>query len=227
MKNSLALWAIIALIIGGLLGYYIGYSRAESLRVTVTDNSMQDMRADTSPSNKALELKLAMRKLWTDHTVWTREYIIAAAADAPDKDAAAARLMKNQEDIGNAIASYYGSDAGTQLTTLLKEHISIAVDLVDAAKANNQAQVSAENAKWQANANAIADFLSNTNPNWPNADLRAMMRTHLDTTTKEVQARLNKDWQGDVAAYDAVYDHILKMSDALTDGIVQQFSDKF
>ena len=31
----------------------------------------------------------------------------------------------------------------------------------------------------------------------------------------------------DVRAFDAVYDHILKMSDALADGIVKQFPDKF
>jgi hypothetical protein len=30
-----------------------------------------------------------------------------------------------------------------------------------------------------------------------------------------------------VRAFDAVYDHILKMSDALSDGIVKQFPDKF
>jgi hypothetical protein len=35
------------------------------------------------------------------------------------------------------------------------------------------------------------------------------------------------DWEGDVRAYDAVYDHILMMSDALSDGIVKQFPDKF
>ena len=28
-------------------------------------------------------------------------------------------------------------------------------------------------------------------------------------------------------AFDAVYDHILHMSDALTDGIVKQFPEKF
>jgi hypothetical protein len=50
---------------------------------------------------------------------------------------------------------------------------------------------------------------------------------HLSTTTNEVVARLNKDWEGDVRAFDAVYDHVLKMSDAIAEGIVKQFPDKF
>ena len=29
-------------------------------------------------------LKQDMRKLWTDHVVWTRDYIVAAVADQPD-----------------------------------------------------------------------------------------------------------------------------------------------
>src|SRR5205085_2431753 len=74
----------------------------------------------------AAQLRQDMRKLWTDHVVWTRDYIVAAVGDQPDAQAAANRLMKNQEDIGNAIAGYYGSAAGQQLTMLLKEHINIA-----------------------------------------------------------------------------------------------------
>jgi hypothetical protein len=38
---------------------------------------------------------------------------------------------------------------------------------------------------------------------------------------------LNKQWDADVRAYDAVYDHILHMSDALADGIIKQFPEKF
>jgi len=52
------------------------------------------------------------------------------------------------------------------------------------------------------------------------------MNTHLSTTTNEVVARLNKNWDEDVRAFDAVYDHILKMSDALSDGIIKQFPQK-
>jgi hypothetical protein len=53
------------------------------------------------------------------------------------------------------------------------------------------------------------------------------MKGHLTSTTNEVVARLNKDWAADVRAYDEVYRHILMMSDALSDGIVKQFPNKF
>jgi len=183
--------------------------------------------ATTGHGSAAADLKMSMRKLWTDHTVWTRDYIIAAVDDKPDATAAANRLMKNQEDIGRAIAGYYGPAAGQQLTTLLKEHISIAVDLIKAAKAGNKTAQQQADDRWQKNAVDIATFLSKANPNWPQATLVDMMKKHLSTTTAEVVARLMHDYEGDVRAYDAVYDHILMMSDVLSDGIVKQFPDKF
>jgi len=178
-------------------------------------------------SPAAVSLKQDMRKLWTDHVVWTRDYIVAATTNGPDKSAAAGRLMKNQEDIGAAIAGFYGQPAGDSLTTLLKEHIAIAVDLIDAAKAGNKAAQGQADARWQQNAVDIADFLSRANPSWPRETLVDMMKMHLSTTTDEVVARLTKNWDDDVRAYDAVYDHILKMSDALSDGIIKQFPEKF
>ena len=81
--------------------------------------------------------------------------------------------------------------------------------------------------RWQQNAEQIADFLSKANPNWPRATLVGLMKMHLSTTTDEVVARLNKNWDGDVRAFDAVYDHILQMSDAIAEGIVKQFPEKF
>jgi len=174
-----------------------------------------------------MTLRQDMRKLWTDHVVWTRDFIIVALADLPDKQAATDRLMRNQEDIGHAIARYYGDPAGDQLTSLLKQHIAQAGDLVTAAKTGNKDAQEDANRKWQQNAIDIADFLSKANPNWPRATLVDMMQRHLATTTDEVTARLNKDWDGDARAYDAVYDHILKMADALSDGIIAQFPDKF
>ena len=178
-------------------------------------------------STAAVNLKQDMRKLWTDHVIWTRAYVVAAVDDRPEATASAARLMKNQEDIGKAVGTYYGAAAGQQLTTLLKDHINIAVDLVKAAKAGDKMSQDKANQRWQENATQIADFLSKANPHWPRAALVDMMKMHLSTTTTEVVARLKKDWEGDVRAFDALYDHILKMADALSNGIIKQFPDKF
>ncbi|HSE33523.1 MAG TPA: hypothetical protein VLA93_18260 [Pyrinomonadaceae bacterium] len=184
----------------------------------------------STPSNGAKEAALhdAMRKLWEDHITWTRVFIISAAADSPDKAAATERLLQNQVDIGNAIKSYYGDEAGNKLTTLLKEHITTAAEVVAAAKANDKAKLDDANKRWFANADQIADFLSSANPkNWPAAEMKSMMREHLNLTTNEAVARLHGDWAADVKAYDAVHEQILKMADMLTMGIVKQFPNKF
>ncbi len=179
-------------------------------------------------STKAQELRTAMRKLWEDHITWTRLYIISALADLPDKDATTARLLQNQVDIGNAVKGFYGDAAGEKLTALLKEHILTAAELVAAAKAGGPAKQADATKRWYANADAIAAFLGSANPkNWPAAEMTSMMHEHLDATTAEVVARLQKNWQADVAAYGKVHEQILSMADMLTDGIVKEFPDKF
>src|SRR5687767_10952166 len=77
-------------------------------------------------TSNELALRQNMRELWADHVVWTRAYIVAAVAGDASSASALDRLMKNQEDLGNAIAPYYGAPAGARLTQLLKEHISVA-----------------------------------------------------------------------------------------------------
>ena len=170
----------------------------------------------------------AMRKLWEDHIVWTRLYIVSAVASLPDVEPTAQRLLQNQVDIGNAIKPFYGEEAGARLTALLRSHILIAADLVTAAKAGNTAGMQAASARWDSNAVEIADFLSGANPaNWPRATLRAEMRHHLELTLREAQARLKNDWAADIAAYDEIHQHILGLADVLAGGIIKQFPAKF
>jgi hypothetical protein len=168
-----------------------------------------------------------MRKLWEDHVTWTRLYLVSAIAGLPDLDATAGRLLQNQADIGAAVATFYGDAAGAALTDLLREHILIAADLVAAAKAGDTASVTEQSELWYANADEIAEFLAAANPAWPFETISTMMRTHLDQTLAEATARLTQDWDADIAAYDDIHDHILVMADALADGLITQFRERF
>ncbi|MEX2284633.1 MAG: glycosyltransferase [Gemmatimonadota bacterium] len=168
------------------------------------------------------DLRAGMRKLWADHVVWTRVYIISAVGGQPDARAALNRLMKNQEDIGKAIVPYYGAAAGTRLTDLLKQHISIAGEIVTAAKANDNAKLADANRRWHTNADDIATFLSEANPNWTKSALVSMLNEHLALTTKEATARLQQRWDEDVATFDQIFDQAMMMADALSGGILKQ-----
>ena len=184
-------------------------------------------RNDDINQTKVTELRIALHNLWVEHIVWTRQYVVAAAADQPDASFAAERLMRNQEEIGNAIKPFYGDQAGDQLTSQLKDHILIAVDLLTAAKAGDSNAVEEIEERWYANADEIATFLSGANPNWTKEDMVNMVNEHLSLTKTEAVARLTGDYATDVTTFDALYEHAISMGDEFTIGIVNQFQERF
>lgn len=205
---------------------FIKYSALLVLALTLFASLTQ--AAPAAGATSSLEFRNAMRKLWEDHIVYTRLYIISAAANLPDKEANAQRLLQNQTDIGNAIKPFYGDDAGNQLTALLKDHILGAVELLSAAKSGDSAKAEAASKKWYANADEIAIFLNKANPkDFPLDVLKGEMKMHLDETLAEATARLQGKYAEDIQAYDKVHGHILGLADALQSGVMSQFPDKF
>lgn len=168
------------------------------------------------------------RRLWVDHVLWTSNYITSATtAGAEDQKQVLARLLKNQEDIGNSIKPYYGDAAGNKLTELLKEHIVIAGDIVEAAKSGQGAKVNQLNKIWHRNADEIAAFLSGANPNLQNEDVKKLLYTLLELVTDDLTASLVKDWDARIVSIDDGLSHIIMMADAISDAVVKQFPDKF
>jgi hypothetical protein len=202
---------------------------AAAAALLLADNGTPRAQAATGAgvSPQAVTLTLAMNKLWEDHIEWTRQVIVDFAAGLPDLKTAEARLLRNQDDIGNAIKPYYGNAAGEKLSKLLRTHILEAVPVLAAAKAGDKAKLAHAVNVWYANAHQIAAFLSAANPAWSLNMMDAMMKTHLALTTNEAVARLKGHWAADVKAYDQVHAEILDMSKMLSDGIIQQFPAKF
>lgn len=170
----------------------------------------------------------AMRELWEQHVAWTRMAITDFAAGSAGFNATANRLLQNQEDIGDAIKPFFGNKAGNTLTSLLHDHITIAVELLQAAKDGDTAAFDDANTRWYKNANDIADFLSAANPkNWARADMRQMMKVHLDQTLAEASAELTGHYVKSVRKYDHIEHHMLDMADMLSAGIIAKFPNKF
>lgn len=174
-----------------------------------------------------IKLKYDMQKHWIEQAWWTRSLIVSNISGLEDQHKVLERLLQNQVDIGNDIKPYYGEEAGNKLTELLKEHILIAGKLIESAKKNDQASLDKLNKEWVRNTDEIVIFLTSANPNWSKKELTDMLYTHLKLTSDEVIARINKDWDGDIRIADLNENHLIKMAELLTDGIVKQFPNKF
>ena len=223
---------------GGFLALLAGLALAVALATGLfnTGHSVSPAHGESGHSHTAPAAQTKaqaafqddMRKLWEDHVTWTRLAIVTFADGSASFDATAARLMKNQDDIGDAIKPFYGAAAGEQLTALLKDHIGIAVQLLQAAKAGDAAAFEKANADWYANSDDIADFLAAANPKyWPQATMRAAMKGHLDQTLAEASHELTGEYAKSVADYDEIHHHILGMADVLSSGIMRAFPNRF
>jgi hypothetical protein len=181
--------------------------------------------ASAQLDGQQLALHDAMRKLWEEHVLWTRLFIVSDVAGLPDLQATTARLLANQTDIGNAIKPFYGSANGDELTSLLMQHILQAAQILADAKTGNSTALAQDEQAWYANANQIASFLHSLNPqHFPLAALQAMMREHLNLTLTEAVDQLQGNYAASVAEFDSVENEILGMADTLSNGIIAQFS---
>jgi ElaB/YqjD/DUF883 family membrane-anchored ribosome-binding protein len=196
----------------------------EQYRTETTDYGQSGVEA--SVSDRA-DFSSDMQRVWSDHIALTRMYIGSATANAPDTKAIAERLMENQEQIASAVRPYYGDEAADKLTSLLKEHISFAVETLNAAKAKNDAQLSAAKTKLYENGDQIATLLANANTRWDVDELKTHMKAHLDLLLEQTADHIDGNYRDGLEAYDRAHTQIIEMARMLSDGTIEQFADRF
>jgi hypothetical protein len=202
----------------------LGASKSEAAH----NHAPRHHHATRALTQKQVALHDGMRRLWEDHITWTRLAIISLTTSSPDTEATVGRLLQNQTDIGNAVKPFYGRKAGNELTKQLRSHILIAAEVIAAAKAGDSAKLADAQARWAKNADDIAAVLASVNPrHWKLGAMKAELRMHLKLTTDEAVARLQGNWNADVAAYERVHTHMLHFSDVLSDGLMKQFPRRF
>lgn len=179
-------------------------------------------------AQKEIKLYTSMRELWTDHMQWTYATVDAFFHNPDALQPTLARLLRNQRDSGAAFVPYYGKAAGDRLGDLLTTHIKLAVPVLEAAQAGDEAALDKALDDWYANAQEVADFLTTLNPQyWPSSLMRPLWKTHITQTTGYSVDLLDGDYTRAIKDFGKAFDHMMMLSDVLSQGIIGQFPGRF
>ena len=135
-----------------------------------------------------------------------------------------AKAASQSRDFAKQLQIFYGPEKARKFEQLLTEHLTIAAQLVNDAKAGNTAGADMNRRKWYQNADEIAEFLSAINPFWSKRMWQSMLYNHLRLTENEAVLRLTGQYASDVALYDEIEAQALDMADMMADGIIKQFN---
>lgn len=171
---------------------------------------------------RQMELRNQLRKLWEQHVFWTRLFIISTAGCLGDVELVTRRLLRNPGDFALVFLPFFGRNAACRFRNLFTEHLTIAGDLVNAAKCQDTAAADAARRKWYANADELAKLFAEMNPHWSERKWRIMLHTHLEMTEKQAALRLAGHFAEDIQIFDRIEEEALKMADYMWEGILLQ-----
>lgn len=214
--------AVVALVIGGGLGYAMGNKGGDS--VQKNNESSQSTGTDT----KAADLRALLNNLESEHVDLASAATRAGFDGDPSFEAAAGSLGKNTDDLSAAIGSVYGEEAGAQFKEIWASHIGFFVDYTVAAKGGDQAGMDKAVQNLNGYVDAISVFLSGANPNLPKDAVSQLVSEHVGLLKAAVDKHGAGDYAGSYEAQRQAREQITtKIANTLAGAIVKQKPEAF
>ena len=174
-------------------------------------------------TGRQLQLSNTIRRLWIEHVLWTRFFILSTAFSLDDLQDVTDRLLQNPDDFARELRPFYGEQKAAQFKRLLTDYLLIAAQLVNAAKAGDTTEVDKQRKLWYANAGDIARFLASINTCWSERQWRKLLFEHLRMTEDEAVFALTGQYKRSIEEYDSIQAQGLHMADVMIRGIICQF----
>lgn len=149
------------------------------------------------------------------------------AFNLPDTELVTNCLLRNPKDFEVALSPFYGDAVAAKFAELFTSHLTIAAELIKAAKINNSAAAADAEKRWYVNADQIAAFLGSINPYWSAQEWKKMLYEHLAITKNEAVDILTENYSSSIDMFEKIEKQALAMADMMTLGILRQFPQYF
>lgn len=169
------------------------------------------------------DLKVALRRVFTEHTWYTSDLIVASLPDlkADDSSIITKRILQNPIDIGNLLRSMINPDIADEVEEAFTQHLKLAAAALESVRKgdNNAIKKSVNNLIEQGN--TVAEVLSDINPEFLSMErLAEEFKTHNEFVVELATLRANKQHAKYIEIFDAYRAHMDRFSDLLYAGLI-------
>lgn len=164
------------------------------------------------------DFRVTMRRIFTDHAVYTSLLIIQSVPKLePDADITAKRLLENPVHLRAVLQPFLGPAAGQQVENLFSQHLKIAASALGPARMGNQREITAKVNELLEQGKEVGKLLGSINPiKLSPATAIAEFTTHNQYVAKLATLRSQRKYQEYIDTYDDYFNHMMALSDTVT-----------
>ncbi|TDQ42717.1 copper amine oxidase N-terminal domain-containing protein [Aureibacillus halotolerans] len=187
--------------------------------------AMHEMSEASTP---AVELRLTLSHLLSEHAYLAVETMVKGGEGADDFEEIAAALDTNTDDLTNAIESVYGEEAGEAFNDIWSAHIGYFVDYVKATGAGDEAAKEEALEELDGYRADFSTFLEEATEGSMDADAVAEgLQSHIDQLIGSFEASVEGDYEESYKLEREAIHHMNMVGKMLSTEIVKQFPEKF
>lgn len=222
-KSTAVIGIIVALVIGGFVGWWIGDMHSNG-----NSDTSSKTNSVSAVSSKAADLRANLVAMGVEHMDQTYATVASTLNGSPSAKADGAALYQNGNDIGAAVGSVYGPDAEKTFDSVWKLHIDQFVAYAVASSQNDSAGKQAALDKIDSGyTHPLAAYLAKANPNLPEATLYKALKGHVDMTAVMIDDEASGNFTAAQKLRDQGAMHLKDLFSTLASGIVKQYPNKF
>lgn len=164
------------------------------------------------------------RELWMNQIIWLRSMITSVYGGLGDVSQVTGRLFRTPDEFEELFRRFYGIENAEKIASLIRQQLLITATLMnDQLVANDEAYL-ADTARWFENADNIAMFLAQLNPFWNGEIWRQLFADYFHLLEISLASRFKGQYELEIANFDKLHEHVMKMADYMAEGIKKQFN---
>ncbi|MHB1153986.1 MAG: hypothetical protein ACYCWE_20830 [Eubacteriales bacterium] len=179
---------------------------------------------DVSYSDSQTAVIDTFRELWMQYFIWMTNQLINIVCGFGNLSFIKERINEKLQNFVLEIEQYYGYQNAIYFELLLSKYLDIVTELLNAFKSGDLQAASAVRTESLRVADDIADFLSGINPYWDKAEWQYLIYKHLDLIEEQFIYRMNDVCVTEIKSDQNILNHILEISDYMSQGIIKQFN---